>query len=162
MCAQITSSLCPLDSRCTICTCSPHLQSLVRPKPYVWPLLCVFFPHLCLLTSSLCHKSHSLATGLCLMLVKVAKKHKTFIYSGEFHREPGSLLQQCPFHPSTAQHSKHTRLFYFSVVQVRETSEYEGACPRIVKICQNNLPIACPIPILPGRFSLSLPHYTTH
>lgn len=84
---HLTSSLCPLDSRCTICVCSLHLQSLVRPKPYVWPLLCVFFPHLCLLTSSLCHKSHCLATGLCLMPVKVAKKAQNlYLFRGVSRR----------------------------------------------------------------------------
>ncbi len=59
------------------------------------------------------------------MPVKVAKKHITFIYSGRFHREPGSLLQECPIRTDTAQHCKQKNLSYFSLVQLSETSQYE-------------------------------------
>lgn len=50
------------------------------------------------------------------------QKHKAFIYSGGLHREPGFLLQEYLVHTGTMQYSKYTRLFYFSIVNVRETS----------------------------------------
>lgn len=87
------------------------------------------------------------------------QKHKAFIYSGGVHTEPGFLLQEYLVHTGTMQYIKYTRLFYFSIANVRETSEYEGARPRIVQNLSK--PIACPITDLPGPLPFDVRQHIT-
>lgn len=100
-----------------------------------------------------------LATSLCLMPAKVGKSTKPLSIQAGFIENQASFLQEYLVHTGAMQYGKYTRLFYFSIVNVRETSVYEGAHPRIVQNLSK--PIACPITVLPGRFPFDVRQHIT-